>query len=53
MTGNHYRYPNDNQIFILKEIKGFVYVFECGKRITDNVFVDLICVKGVQAQLFV
>ena len=41
MIGAVYKYPNHQQTFKLKAIEGFVYIFECGHRITDNVFKDL------------
>jgi hypothetical protein len=54
-----YRYPRQKKRFKLKEVKGFIYFFECGHWVTDNVFQDLInCKTGLpnylnnQLQLF-
>lgn len=41
MIGASYQYPNDNKIFVLKEITGFIYRFDCGHWCTDCVFKDL------------
>jgi hypothetical protein len=42
MIGAKYKYYNSDKIFILKEIRDYIYVFECGHWCTDNVFPDLI-----------
>jgi len=47
--GEEYKYPNYRKRFKLKSREEFIFVFECGHRVTDNVFKDLIRVKtGVQ-----
>ena len=49
--GQSYRYPNSSKKYKLTEISsnGFVYIFSCGHRCTDNVFADLInCSTGIQ-----
>ena len=43
--GEEYCYREGGEVFILKEFIGFVYVFECGHRVSDSVFADLIRVK--------
>ncbi len=43
--GRKYKYWNCPQIFVLKEIEGWVYRFECGHWCTDSVFEDLVYVK--------
>ncbi len=57
--GNRYRYPELDQIFVVKSFNGFSYKFECGHWCTDNVFFDLINVDtgqrscvGMQLTLF-
>ena len=40
-----FKYPNDNKIFELKKIKGFIYYFKCGHWCTDTVFNDLIDIE--------
>jgi hypothetical protein len=41
MIGASYQYYGSKQIFILKEIRGYIYYFECGHWCTDTVFHDL------------
>lgn len=50
MIGKKYIYPNDDKIFTLKDITSDkMYIFECGHRITNSVFQDLIDIKtGIQ-----
>jgi|GEM_PF-6469614 len=52
MIGNTYKYHGSKNTFVLKEIRPFSYKFECGHWCTDNVFKDLVCVKGIQLGLF-
>lgn len=59
MIGKKYKYPNSIRIFVLKEIRGFIYEFECGHWCTDSVFMDLIDLEtgiqnymGIQLKLF-
>lgn len=42
MIGVKYCYPNSKKVFILKEIDGYKYLFECGHWCTKYVFEDLI-----------
>jgi hypothetical protein len=42
MIGAKYKYPNSSDVFVLKKINGFIYEFECGHKVTDFVFEDLI-----------
>lgn len=52
--GGSYRYPGSGRKFVLKEIRPFSYVFECGHWCTDNVFVDMIripCETTLSGQL--
>lgn len=52
MVGELYKYPNDDKLFKLKEIRKYAYIFECGHRVSDTVFPDLINVKtGIQNYL--
>lgn len=47
--GEFYRYPESKQLLKLKKVEGFIFIFDCGHRVTDCVFVDLIRIKtGVQ-----
>lgn len=39
--GRYYKYP-DGDRFKLKEVIGYIFIFECGHRCTDTVFKDLI-----------
>ena len=50
MIGKKYNYPNDDKIFTLKNITDDkMYIFECGHRITNSVFRDLIDIQtGIQ-----
>jgi hypothetical protein len=43
--GAKYKYPNCNKVFVLKEVREFVFIFECGHWCTDNVFEDLINIE--------
>ena len=59
MIGKKYKYPNSKNVFVLKEIRGFIYEFECGHWCTDSVFEDLIDLEtgiqnymGIQLKLF-
>lgn len=42
--GKFFKYPdtNQNKIFELKEVKGFIYFFRCGHWVTNHVFEDLV-----------
>lgn len=40
-----YKYPNNDKVFELVKIRGFIYEFKCGHWCTDSVFVDLIDVE--------
>jgi hypothetical protein len=40
-----YKYPNDDEIFELKKIKGYIYKFKCGHWCTDTVFNELIDIE--------
>lgn len=47
--GEFYKYPNYDVLYKLIEKRSYVFIFECGHRCTDSVFVDLIRVKtGIQ-----
>ena len=53
VIGNFYKYKKSNRIFELVEItQNNTHKFKCGHWCTDNVFRDLICVKGKQTTLF-
>jgi len=52
MIGAKYKYHNSSQIFTLKEIRAYVYVFACGHLRTDNVFIDLQLAEPFQLNLF-
>lgn len=45
MIGEYFKYYNCKRLFKLVRIDGYMYVFECGHRVTDNVFIDLVRVK--------
>jgi hypothetical protein len=45
MIGRKYRYPNSKRVFTLVAIEGYVYIFKCGHRVMDSVFMDLIDIK--------
>ena len=45
-----YKYPNSEQVFILKKIVNNIYHFKCGHWCTDSVFEDLIDLKTGMAQ---
>lgn len=52
MVGELYKYPNDDKLFKLKEIRRYTYIFECGHWCIDTVFADLINVRtGIQNHL--
>lgn len=40
--GGKYKYPQSDQVYVLKEVKGWVFIFKCGWRVTDSVFEDMI-----------
>ncbi len=40
--GNLYNYPMKKQHFKLSKVNGYMFIFDCGHRVTDNVFFDLI-----------
>jgi succinate dehydrogenase/fumarate reductase cytochrome b subunit len=42
--GYRYRYPGSRQIFTLHKISGFIFIFACGHRVTDNVINDMISI---------
>lgn len=44
--GDEYHYPNKKKRFKLIYVDDFIYQFECGHKITDTVFIDLIHVKS-------
>lgn len=47
--GEYYTYPKGKRRFKLLRADGRIFEFECGHRVTDCVFVDLVRVKtGVQ-----
>lgn len=48
--GGVYQYARGSgQKFILNEVNGFVYEFECGHWVTDCIFCDMIdCKTGLQ-----
>lgn len=50
MIGGLYRYMDDSTLFKLKEVRGYIYLFECGHRCTDLVFMDMVPAK-VQLQM--
>ena len=41
----NYKYINSPKLFMLKEVTGYRFNFECGHWCTDSVFVDLVRVK--------
>ena len=41
MIGQSYTYPGKSKEFILSAIDGWIYIFQCGHRVTDNVFADM------------
>ena len=43
--GENYKYPHSDKLFKLKKRVGHIFIFECGHRVTDNVFIDLIRIK--------
>ena len=51
MIGLLYHYPNCNKSFKLSKIDGYSYIFECGHKVTDNVFKDLKLVEPFQTSL--
>jgi hypothetical protein len=40
--GKKYKHYSSDKIFILKQVKKFIFEFECGYCCTDNVFIDLL-----------
>ena len=42
MIGAKFKYPETDDIFILKEVTGHIYRFECGHWVTNLIFKDLI-----------
>ena len=47
--GQYYHYPGHAQKFKLLSVNEWVFVFECGHRITDLVFEDMVnCQTGIQ-----
>lgn len=44
--GEEYKYPNNEKVFKLKKVKGFIFIFQCGHWCTDSVFEDLIRIKN-------
>lgn len=47
--GREYRYPDHNKRFKLMAVDGWTFIFECGHRVADSVFIDLIdCSTGIQ-----
>lgn len=58
VIGGSYRYPGSGRKFVLKEIRPFSNVFECGHWCTDNVFADLARIRtsteigSIQLSLF-
>jgi hypothetical protein len=47
--GQYYHYPNDDQKYKLIEVQDWVFIFECGRRCTDSVFMDMFnCETGIQ-----
>ena len=51
MIGQYYKYQNTKQKFKLIDIVGFMYIFECGHRVTDNVFIDMVRCNPPSSQL--
>ena len=52
MIGKKFTYPNDDKIFALKNITSDeMYIFECGHRITNSVFQDLIDIQKRNTKL--
>ena len=43
--GEFYRYPNSQKEYKLLKKDRYTYIFDCGHRVTDNVFADLIRVR--------
>lgn len=43
--GDNYHYPGCKKQFKLISVTKWMFVFECGKRVTDNVFLDMIHTK--------
>jgi len=43
--GEGYKYERDNKIFKLKEVSGYLFLFECGHWCSDTIFINLIRVK--------
>jgi hypothetical protein len=47
--GQYYQYPDDRKRLKLVSVDEWVFIFECGHRVTDSVFYDMVnCETGVQ-----
>jgi hypothetical protein len=47
--GDDYSYPRQTKRFVLVGQERGIFIFNCGHRVTDNVFKDLVnCRTGVQ-----
>lgn len=42
VIGRVYKYPLSKKRFVLKEVRGWVFKFECDWVVSDNVFTDMI-----------
>lgn len=48
IIGHEYKYHSHKQKYKLKSVDRWVYIFDCGHRVTDCVFMDLIdCSTGI------
>ena len=52
LIGTIWKYRNSKNLYEIKDIGKFKVLFTCGHWCTDNIFKDLICVKGKQLNLF-
>jgi len=52
ILGAKYKYHDLDKIYVLKKIDRWLYVFECGHKVTDIVFRDLILAEPIQLTLF-
>jgi hypothetical protein len=43
--GDLYNYPNRRELFKLSYVERGVFVFDCGHRVTHNVFIDMVNAK--------
>lgn len=43
--GDRFKYPQSDQIFILKSKSNFIYYFKCGHWCADSVMLDLILLR--------